>query len=348
MPIGPEERGAVQRGPGQRGLERHDPEPRDPEPRDPESEPFARPARVALLGLGLIGGSIAHALGALPAYERPYVVAWSPGDAGARGGAASAARDDVVDEALDDPATAVLGADLVVLAMPASAVGGWLERLADPDDLGRTLHAGASLTDVASTKAAIVARADALGLRFVGGHPMAGREASGYAAATADLFEGRPWVLVPGAASGPHDTARVTWLARTCGAAPFPMDALAHDTAVAAISHLPLVVSAALVEAIVGAGEGTGASERADWPAAGGLAATGWAGMTRLARGDAAMGAAILATNAPPVAARVRDLVSVLEQWIATLERDGGPDEAALRARLDAARRRLARDEPGP
>jgi prephenate dehydrogenase len=249
----------------------------------------------------------------------------------------------VIDEAAPTAADAVRGADLVVLAMPASAVGGWLEALAADDELGLALRPDGTVTDVASTKAMIVGAADALGLRFVGGHPMAGRETSGYRASDGDLFEGRPWVIVPGAAADDTDVGRVEWLARACRARPLRMSAAEHDDATAAVSHLPLLVAAALVESVVGAGE---VPDRADWPAADAIAATGWHGMTRLARGEASMGAGILATNAAPVAARLRDLQAVLDDWLAALDRAGGPDETALRERLEAARLRLARGDP--
>ena len=107
----------------------------------------------------------------------------------------------------------------------------------------------------------------------------------------------------------------------------------AHDARVAAISHLPLVVSAALVEAVAGR-----APNRAATGGAAALAAGGWDAMTRLARGDATMGAGIAATNAPAIAARLRDLRGVLDEWLALLEAAGGPDEPALRARFAAAR----------
>ena len=99
---------------------------------------------------------------------------------------------------------------------------------------------------------------------------MAGRELSGYAAAEEGLFHGRPWIVVPGRAAHAGDRERVEALARACGAVPMEMTADEHDAAVAAISHLPLVVAAALVEAV--AGDGTGPA-RPDWPAAAGLAA---------------------------------------------------------------------------
>jgi prephenate dehydrogenase len=115
------------------------------------------------------------------------------------------------------------------------------------------------------------------------------------------------------------------------------MDADEHDRIVAGISHLPLVVAAALVEAIAGRPN----TDREDWLIAQTLAAGGWRDMTRLARGDVAMGAGILATNGDAVAARVRALVTVLEDWATALERVGDTDEAAFADRLRAARDRL-------
>jgi prephenate dehydrogenase len=180
-----------------------------------------------------------------------------------------------------------------------------------------------------------VERATAHGLRFVGGHPMAGRETSGYSASTADLFVDRPWVIVP-----TDDAAaleRVEWLAAAAGAAPRRMTAADHDAAVAAVSHLPLVVAAALVEAVAGDASGS----RPDWPTAAGLAATGWRDMTRLARGDVTMGAGIAATNSAQVAARVRDLIAVLEGWAGDLEQAPAVDVDAIAQRLRVARDRL-------
>jgi prephenate dehydrogenase len=290
--------------------------------------------RVALLGLGLIGGSIARAVGrARPDWQ---IVAWTPSGTGP----AAAAEAGIATRAATAEA-AVEGADLVVLSAPPLACLELLDALARPALRGR-LAEGALVTDVASTKAVIVARADDAGLRFVGGHPMAGRETSGFAAADADLFRDRPWVVVAGRHATRDDPARVGELAVACGARPVAMTAADHDAAVAAISHLPLVLAAALVESVAG-GEGPA---RPDWAAAAGLAASGWQGMTRLARGDVAMAAGIAATNAGPIAARIRDLRDVLDAWLADLEGSGsGPSEAAIAARLATARRRLE-EEP--
>jgi prephenate dehydrogenase len=278
---------------------------------------------LAFIGFGLIAGSIAHAVRADPASRDWTMAAWSPSGDGPR----QALADGVIDVAAASPEAALAGADLIILAGPATACLADLVRLAGP---WRTLLApDAVITDVASTKGMLVARADAAGLRYVGGHPMAGRESAGYGSADMDLFVGRPWVVVPGAHADAGDVARVAALAGACRARVVMVDAEVHDRAVAGISHLPLVVAAALVEAVAAA---------SDWPEAAPLAAGGWRDTTRVARGDATMGAAIAVTNAPAVAARLRDLRTVLDGWLADLERPGGPDSNAISARLDAAR----------
>lgn len=274
---------------------------------------------LAFLGLGLIGGSVARA--ALTAGFASQAVAWTPGGRGPR----AATADGIA--AAATPEEAIRGADLVVLAGPPLACLELVDLIGGR--LRAALAADAVVTDVASTKAVIVERARAAGIRFVGGHPLAGRETSGYGAADPDLLVDRPWVVVP---AEPVDAAaedRVAALATACGARPVRMSAVTHDAAVAAISHLPLVVSAAVVEAM---------AAEPDWPVARELAAGGWGSMTRLARGDAAMGAGILATNGPAVAARLRALRAVLDDWLTALS-DGAADPEILRQRLEAARR---------
>jgi prephenate dehydrogenase len=287
--------------------------------------------RIAFLGLGLIGGSVALALRARPRAERDSTVAWSPAGDGPRAALAAG----TIDEVAADPGAAVAGADLVVLAAPPLATAALLDLIASLPP--GTVGPAATITDVASTKGAIVARADAAGLPFVGGHPMAGRETSGYDAATAALFVDRPWVVVPGRHARPGDVARVEGLARACGAEPISMTAAAHDAAAAAISHAPLVVAVALVEAVAG----TAASGPAEgWDDARRLAASGWRDMTRLARGDAEMGAGILATNGPATAARLRALRARLDAWVTVLEAQGPAHPDEIRRALAAARDR--------
>jgi prephenate dehydrogenase len=288
----------------------------------------AEPTRIAILGLGLIGGSIARALRADPG--RWSVAAWTP-----NGTAPRVAQDaGIIERAASSPADAASGADLVVLAAPPLECLVLLRDLAGPSR--SSLAPDAVITDVASTKGAIGSLAQDLGLPFVGGHPMAGREASGFAAADARLFVGRPWVIVPVAdhadpAEDDAAVARVEGLAAACGARPLRMAADEHDRVAAAISHLPLVLSAALVEAVAGPLD----RPRADWRAASGLAAGGWESMTRLARGDVEMGTGIASTNAAEIASRLRAVREVIDAWIADL--DAG-DTAAIRERLAEAR----------
>jgi prephenate dehydrogenase len=285
---------------------------------------------VALLGLGLIGGSIARALDAdRGSGEIQRVTAWTPSGEGPRRALAAG----VIDAVAGDPATALAGADLVVLAAPPLACADLLQRLGS--DLRASLEPAATVTDVASTKAVLVAIARDAGIPYVGGHPMAGRETSGFEASEAGLFHGRPWVIGEPVANG--DPGRVRALALACGARPFELDAETHDRLVAAISHLPLITSVALVEAVTGM---AGAPEP-DWPQASALAASGWRDTTRLARGDVAMGTEIAITNAAPLAARLRAYRDRIDEWIALLETPGGPEAEAVRARLAEARSRL-------
>jgi prephenate dehydrogenase len=295
------------------------------------------PDRIAFVGFGLIGGSIALALRAAGFTGR--LVAWTPAGSGPRAGLGR----HVLDAAPAAAAAAIDSAGLVILAGPPLAVIAALDALAGP--LRAALAPGATITDVASTKGLIVARSEDLGLPFVGGHPMAGRETTGFEAATADLFLDRPWVVVAPDGATSRDIDRVEALAWATGAHPISMSAIDHDLAVAAISHLPLIAAAALVESV--------AADTERWPAARELGAGGWRDMTRLARGDVDMGAGILATNARPIAGAVRAYRDALTAWIDELDRlsdESAPvlprlgDVERVRTKLDAARAALETD----
>lgn len=288
--------------------------------------------QLGFIGFGLIAGSIARAVRANPATSDWAMTAWSPSGEGPQ----QAVGEGILDFAAAGPEAAVADADLVILAAPVTACLTYVDRLAGP--WRAQLPAGAVVTDVASTKALLMERADAAGLRFVGGHPMAGRETAGYDSADATLFVDRPWVLVPGAHVAPTDVGVVADLAAACSAKVVLMDAAAHDRAMAGISHLPLVVAAAMVEAVAGE---PARDPGDDWTAAALLAAGGWRDTTRVARGDPAMGAAIAATNAPALAGRIHDLQRVLDAWLSELERPNGPDEGAIEERLRSARAML-------
>ena len=270
-----------------------------------------------MLGLGLIGGSVARAAVAAGMDVR----AWTPDGVGPRaaeGDGISAANN--VDDAVD-------GADLVVLAAPPLACLELIDSLA-----GMSLRTETVVTDVASSKRAIVERASSAGLRFVGGHPLAGKETTGYGASEPDLFRDRPWVLVPPQPADEATVDRVATLVDACGARLVRMTAADHDRAVAAISHLPLLLAAALAESVPAS---------PDWHAAQALAAGGWDSMTRLARGDVAMGSGIFATNPAEIGARLAALRSTLDAWAADLE----SGDVQARAGEHLARARAALEE---
>ena len=264
-------------------------------------DPAAR-ARLTILGYGLIGASVARAL----AQRRPdawRVSAWSRDLGAARADLAAG----VLASVAPDPESAIADADLVLLAASPVANLGLIPKVGPI-----VARAGALLTDVTSVQRPSVRSAAAVsGLRHVGGHPMSGRERRGAAAAQADLFVGRPWVILPGPSATDEDVAFVERLAVDCGASPIRLDAATHDDAVALISHLPLVAAAALVQA---------ATTSAGWAVARGLAAQGWRDSTRLARGDPELGGGILALNASAVAEALRAYRAALDAWQARLD----------------------------
>lgn len=285
--------------------------------------------RIAFLGFGLIGGSMARALRGWERYagnaagQRLHLSAWSP----SRAGAAEARSSGVLDLAASDPVAATRDAQLVVLAGPPASI---VEALGSMRGQWAEAHPDAIVTDVGSTKAAIIGRAKAVGIRFVGGHPMAGSTARGFHGATAALFAGRPWILCPDGAR-PVDLEAVETTVRAIGAEPVRMAAAAHDAAVAAISHLPLLASVALVEAV-------GDDVVAD-PIVARLAASGWRSATRLAGGSADMAAGIAATNRDAIVPRLHALRDAVDGWIAALDSADGAE--GLRDRFEAARERL-------
>jgi prephenate dehydrogenase len=161
----------------------------------------------------------------------------------------AARREGVVDRITIDIAEGVAGADFCVLAAPVATLTGLLPAV------WRALPPEAALTDVGSTKAGIVAAAERLDRstprHFVGSHPMAGSEQSGYAISRADLFRGALVILTPTDRTEPQTVKRVSELWEALGGRVTAMDPGSHDRAVAAISHLPHLVADALVDSVL-------------------------------------------------------------------------------------------------
>jgi prephenate dehydrogenase len=183
--------------------------------------------------------------------------------------------------AIDRPSTLkeTRGADLVVLAAPISRVTDLVAELPPTDAL---------VTDVASTKMAIVREAEEQGLRFVGGHPMAGSQLSGVAHARADLFKGARYFLTPTDKTDPEAYREVSGFVRDLGAVPTAVDPEKHDLLMAALSHLPHLMAAALLKV---------ASDIS--PEALSFAGPSFRDLTRVGASNPSLWSDILAENAP-------------------------------------------------
>jgi prephenate dehydrogenase len=183
--------------------------------------------------------------------------------------------------AVDRPSTLkeVRGADLVVLAAPISKITNLVTQLPPTDAL---------ITDVASTKTAIVREAERHNLRFVGGHPMTGSQLSGVANARADLFKGARYFLTPTEETNPDAYREVAGFVRTLGALPTAVDPEKHDLLMAALSHLPHLMAAALLRV---------ASDIS--PEALSFAGPSFRDLTRVGASNPSLWSDILAENAP-------------------------------------------------
>jgi monofunctional chorismate mutase len=252
------------------------------------------PRRLALVGLGQIGGSLGLALGRAGRWQR---TGFDARPATARTALAAGAIDEV---ALSLEA-ACADAQLVVLAAPVDALPGLIARAA------AAMPRGAALLDTGSARRGIteaLRAAAAGGVRACGGHPIAGHEGRGFGSARPDLFEGAPFALLP---VGPVPAA-VRALVRDVGARPLVVDARTHDAALARTSHLPYVLACALAR--VG---GTAARRRLSGP--------GYASATRLAASDPRMARAYVRANAGNVRDAWRALRREVERELRAIAR---------------------------
>lgn len=277
--------------------------------------------KLVVIGVGLIGGSFALALKRARAVKRVVGVGRT------RANLADALRRRVIDEASQDAAQAVRDADLVLLATPVGQMPAVMTAIAP------SLPAHAVVTDGGSTKRDVIACARRfLGRhlpRFVPGHPIAGTEKSGAAAAFPELFRGRNVILTPQPETAPRATALVRRAWETCGARVTRLDADEHDAILAAVSHLPHVIAFALVDMLSGqrnAGRLFGLS-------AGGLRDT-----VRIAGSSAEMWADICIANRDALLAVLEDYESKLEEMRAAIESGDSTELRRVFARARAAR----------
>ena len=262
--------------------------------------------RLAIFGPGLIGGSLALAARRRGVCDQ--IAIWSR-DAAERDAVRKLETADLV---TSDASEAVAGADLVILCTPPSALPDLAVQIAP------CLPTSAVVTDVASVKGRLVEELTACfqtwsaagSSRYVGAHPMAGSEASGWSAARANLFEECVCLLTPlDGRTAPEATEIVRRFWSGLGATVRLMSPQAHDEAVALISHLPHVLAAGLAE-YVAALPGNALA----------CAGPGWRDMTRLAGGPPEMWTEILSRNRGPVTNALRGLVGKLHEVLAQLE----------------------------
>jgi cyclohexadieny/prephenate dehydrogenase len=275
----------------------------------------SRVSRLAVVGLGLLGGSVARAARARGVAGEIVAVGRTPATL------ARARATGVVDRATSDLAEGVTGADLVVLCAPVGLLPGMV-RAAWPH-LGR----GALLTDVGSVKAPVVAAAEGCPPRpavaFVGGHPMAGSERSGFEASRADLFEGRLTLLTPTGQTPDAAVARLSAFWDALGSQVRLLTPAVHDRAVAAVSHLVHLAAYGLVAA-------------ADEDAVA-LAGPGFHDMTRVAASAETLWTDIIRENREPLLKALRQYRDLLDGWEGLIRRG---EWDALETALGRARAR--------
>ncbi len=257
--------------------------------------------RISIIGLGLIGTSIGMALhnadASTAALGATRVVGYDQDSH-----AISTARGRLaIDEGTRSLAEAVCNAHLVVLATPVQAMRDTLAELAT------LLPNNAIVTDTASTKAQVCRWANEhlpAHISFVGGHPMAGKEQAGAQAAVPDLFQDAIYCLIPGANTPQVAINVVEALVADVGARPYYIDADEHDAYVAGISHLPFILSTALVQSV---------SRGPAWKEMAALAASGFRDVSRLASGDVVMHRDICLTNRVALLRWIDDMIITLQ-----------------------------------
>jgi len=284
--------------------------------------------QVAIIGLGLVGGSIGLAL-KQSSQPRCEIVAYVR-----RPEVASTALSlGVVDRVETNLKDAVNEAEIVVIATPVLTVKEIISQIADH------LRRGCVVTDTASTKLDVLQWAEDLlppTANFIGGHPMAGRETHGIQAAEARLFQGCIYCLTPAKNASTQAIGKVVNMVEQLGATPFFIDAQEHDYLVAGISHLPMLLSAALVSAT---------TKERSWDKMSKLAASGYRDVTRLASGNPEVNAHICLTNTAAILHWVDRFGSELETYRRLVTMGGKRLEEAFAEASKARREWLSRTQ---
>ncbi len=283
--------------------------------------------RIAIIGLGLIGGSLALALKRSVASEAEIVGFSRRSETVTR-----AKERGVVDRAAGDMASAVEGADLVIIATPVMTIRAVLERISG------YVSSECVVTDTGSTKAKVMRWAEEYLPRdtsFIGGHPMAGKETSGINESDPDLFQGCVYCLSPAPNATPGAVQTLETLVKSIGAVPFFIDPDEHDKLVAGVSHLPMLLSAAFVSSTMGS---------SSWPEMAKLAAGGYRDLSRLASGNPEVNRDICLSNREEIIRWIDRYLDELKEYRRLIEADGEGLRDAI-ARAQEARQRWLQEE---
>lgn len=284
--------------------------------------------RLCIIGVGLIGGSLARALKRAGVCRE--VVGCGRGEASLQ----RAVKLEVIDRYHTDPSQAVIGADVIVLAVPLGAMEPGLRAIAP------SIGERAILTDVGSAKASVVAAAGAafgaVPPRFVPGHPIAGTEKSGVDASFAELFERRRVILTPLPTTDRAAHALVRRMWESTGAEVIDMEVVHHDEVLAATSHLPHVLAYALVDTLARMQEKSEIFR---------YAAGGFRDFTRIASSDPGMWRDICLANREAVVAMIDRYANDLARLRNAIDHHDGEPIVELFARAKAARDLFCREE---
>lgn len=281
--------------------------------------------QIGIIGLGLIGSSVGMGLrkwAGAEGKQKIEVVGFDIDIANERYAKGKLAA---VDRTIGSLPAIAEACDLLIIATPVRAMRDVFTIIAPH------VREGATITDTGSTKAAVLEWARDLlppTVSFVGGHPMAGNT-RGVEGASAELFTGATWVVIPTVTAGDAAVQNVVGLVNALGATPRFLDATEHDAYVAGISHLPLAMSAALVHAL---------SADASWRDMKTLTAGGFRDTTRLAAGDPIMSRDIFLTNRAGIARWLDRQIDELERLRALLTETGDESEARIEEWFTKAR----------
>jgi prephenate dehydrogenase len=287
---------------------------------------YNKAVRLAIIGLGLIGGSLGLALkqanwrqAEVVGYVRRHEVGSLALELGA------------VDKVESNLRETVKGAKIVIIATPILTIRDILSQIAP------YLSEDSIVTDTASTKLQVMQWAEELlptEINFVGGHPMAGKETSGVGVATADLFHNCTYCLIPARRAKSAAVQTVKEMVKGLGATPLNIGAEEHDNLVAGVSHLPLLLSVALVSAT---------TKNPSWQQMSRLAASGYRDLTRLASGNPEVNAHICLSNPAAIVSWIDAFSEELQRLRKLVAGDSSEIEKALALANEARQKWLKR-----